>query len=495
MAILRWQVDTTHMKNAKIPYYHQAIDWPEFVKKYPPPREFVETIYTWDRNRIEKMQATRFVEAVSRAWKNPFYKEIWSQAGLVPGDIKSIADIGKLPVVSSSDFKLAIEKSPPWGKHQGVDEQTIRSQPLKIQTSGGTTGKPRPTFHGPIEWEINGMSPARALLIQGGAPGDLMQIPMTCYTGNAAWSYYYACHAWLGMVPITTGAGSVTPSRKQIDIAREWGTNIWLAGPYHVQLAQVAQDELGFDVRDLKTKFLHGFLGSDQTGKFRAELEEIWGCDVYDNYGTHEIGLPAFECREKCGMHFQEDLGYVEIVNPSSGDPVDMQAGEAGDLVYTSFYREHPPLIRYNLKDRVRIIDYGKKCACGSYLLRRGPHEGRSDDMVKLRGTNIHPESCQDAITNTSFTTGEYLCVVDTLRNSEGVYLSEEMTVKVEYQGPDSKTSDFKSSLEHRLKADLGVRVAVEVVPAGSLTSFTNVDGSEMKKRRLLDKRTTVSRS
>ena len=477
------------MARIDIPYYYKSLDWSQFVKKYPPPVEFEETVYRWSRDKIRKMQAERFIEAVKYAWTNPFYHARWTQAGLQPGDIQGIEDIQKLPIVSSLDFKAAIDAAPPWGAHQGVTPEDASTMPLKIQTSGATTGQPRPTFFAPIEWEMNGMSAARALFIQGARPGDVMQIPMTCYTGNAGWAYYHACHAWSGIVPVTTGAGSVTPSRRQLEIARDWGTNIWLAGPYHVQLAKTAQEELNFDVRDLNTKFLHAFLGSDESGKFRTALEELWGCEVYDNYGTHELGLPAFECREKAGMHLQEDLGYVEVVDPGTGQRVDMEKGEAGDLVYTSFYRQHPPLIRYNLKDRMRFVDYGQRCGCGSYLLRRDHHLGRSDDMVKLRGTNVYPEACQDAVNADSRSTGEYLCVVDALHSEDGVYLSEEMSVRIEYTDENVDLWDFREKLEMRLKSDLGVRVSVEPVPRDSLVALTSVDGSEIKKRRILDRR------
>lgn len=479
------------MAKVDIPYYYKSLNWNNFVAKFPPPAEFESSIYRWNRDQIRQLQETRFLEAMEIGWGNAFYQRIWKQAGLEPRDIRGLDDLHKLPIVSSEDFKVEIEDAPPWGLHQGVTPDDARHKPLKIQTSGGTTGKPRPTFFGPIEWELNGMSAARALFIQGARPGDVMQIPMTCYTGNAGWSYYLACHNWMGIVPLTTGAGSVTPSRRQLEFARDWGTNLWLAGAYHVQLAKTAQEELGFDVRDLNTRFLHAFIGADESGEFRTALEDLWGCDVYDNYGTHEIGLPAFECREKSGLHLQEDLGYTEIIDSQTGQPVDAASGEIGDFVYTSFYRQHPPLIRYNLKDRTRFVDHGERCACGSYLLRRDHHLGRSDDMVKLRATNVYPEACQDAVNSDPRTTGEYLCVVDDVKDEMGVRLSEEMTVKVEYRDANLDKQDFKRVLETRLKADLGVRVAVEPVSAGSLAEYTSVDGSEIKKRRLLDLRAT----
>jgi phenylacetate-CoA ligase len=249
-------------------------------------------------------------------------------------------------------------------------------------------------------------------------------------------------------------------------------------------LAKKAPEEAGFDVCDLKTKFITTFLGPDLSGQLRKELEELWGCDVYDNYGTHETALTNFECKEKAGMHFNEDLGYFEIVDTDTLQPV--KTGEEGDLIWTSFYRQHPPLIRYLLKDRVRIFDDGKKCACGSSLIRMDHFLGRSDDMVKLRGKNMYPMSCLDPIKADQRSTGEWICVVT--RTGDGVDATEEMTVKVEYKDEHIDKEDFKRKLEQALKSDLGVRVTVEPVPSGSLALLTGF-GKEGKAKRLLDLR------
>lgn len=288
-----------------------------------------------------------------------------------------------------------------------------------------------------------------------------------------------------GVIPITTGSGVVTPTRRQLEIAKEWGTNFWAANPEYLgYLAKKAPEEAGFDVRELNTKFITTFLGPDLSGELRKELEEMWGCDVYDNYGTHETALTNFECKEKAGMHFNEDLGYFEIVDTDTLQPV--KTGEEGDLVWTSFYRRHPPLIRYWLKDRVRIIDDGKKCACGSSLIRMDHFLGRSDDMVKLRGTNMYPMACLDSIKADQRSTGEWICVVT--RIGEGINAVEEMTVKVEYKDEQIDMIDFKKKLETALKTDLGVRVTVEPVPPGSLAPLTGF-GKEGKAKRLLDLR------
>ena len=199
----------------------------------------------------------------------------------------------------------------------------MQTTPMKLQTSGGTTGKPRPTLYAPQEWELNGLTHARVLYICGVRPGDRVQIPHTCSLGNAGWCCYKACHDYLGALPITTGTGAVTSSRRQIEIAQEWGTNVWYVRPeYATQLAKVARDELNFDVRDLKTKFLGCGLGPDTDNAFRNQLESLWGCDVYDMYGTHEMGMGAFECQHKSGMHFHEDSTFFEVVGVEDNKPV-----------------------------------------------------------------------------------------------------------------------------------------------------------------------------
>jgi phenylacetate-CoA ligase len=474
------------MEKIDIPYYYKSIDFEKLVKEYPPPGEFKETVYLWSREKIEKMQSERFKKIVHFAWINPFYRRIWKEAGIEPKDIRGIEDIRKLPVVTVFDFKAAIDAFPPFGDHQGITPEGAKKKPLKLQSSGGTTGKPRPTFFGPIEWEINGISSARALFIQGARPGDIMQIPTNASTANFAWCFYYACHAWLGVVPITSGSGIVTPTRRQIGLAREWGTNLWASFPeYMGHMGKVAIDELNFDVRDLRTKLIHTYLGSDLSGRLRRDLEEMWGCDVFDNYGTHEIGVPAFECREKAGLHFQEDLGYVEVVNPDTNEPVN--TGERGDLVYTSFYRQHPPLIRYNLKDLIRIIHSNKRCSCGSWLLRMDHFLGRSDEMVKLRGTNVYPMACLDAVRADPRSTGEWICIVDRL--GEGLDAKDEMIVKVECKDENMNMEDFKKRMEERLKLDIGVRVTVEPVPPGSLAPLTGYGSGQGKVKRLKDNR------
>ena len=473
------------MINVSIPYYYKSIDWEQFVTEYPPPVEFADTVYKWPRDKIQKLQDERFKRIAEIGWSHPFYKKRWTEAGLEPRNIGGIEDIEKLPVVSSYDFKDEIAALPPYGAHLRDPRELGKETPLKANSTGGTTGMPRPVLYDPVEWEINGLSAARGLFIQGARPGDICQIPNTNSIANFGWCYYIACHHWLGVMPLTTGSGLVTPSRRQIEIARDWGTNIWAAMPdYLTHLPKVAEEELGFDVRDLKTKFIHTGLGPDFSGELRNLLESLWGCDIYELYGTSEIGEACFECREKAGMHFNEDLYYLEILDTHTDEPAN--PGEPGDLVLTSFYRTNPPLIRYSTKDQTQFFDYGQRCGCGSYLTRMDHLIGRSDDMVKLRGTNVYPSACSDAVSNEPRANNRWLCVVKTV--GEGDEMRDEMTVRVEYKDENIDIEDFKRTLEVRLRSDLGVKVAVEPVPLDALKEFSSA-GREKKTKYLLDQR------
>jgi phenylacetate-CoA ligase len=472
--------------STSLPIYHNAVDWDALYRDYPLPDVFERTVYKWPAERVRELQNRRFLDVMQVGWRNAFYRKRWEAVGLSPGDIKSLDDIVKLPTINSEDIKQDQLEHPPWGVIQGAfATDYLGRQPVKVQTSGGTTGKPRATLYGPIEWEMNGLGGARCLYVLGARPGDVAQIPMTASLANTGWNFYKSCHDYLGILPVTTGSGVVTPSRRQLEYAFDWGTNIWTSFPeYLMQLAKVCREELKRDVRELKTKMIVTFLGPDVDNSFRREIEKVWGCDVYDVYGTHEMGGGGFECKAKSGMHFMEDTMYFEVLDTETNRSVPI--GQAGNLTVTIFFRHLPPLIRYNLRDLGRIVSQDQ-CSCGSCFRRMDKFLGRSDDMVKLRGTNVYPMACLPAVKSDARTSGEWICVVD--RSIQDGVPRDDMTVKVEIRhGITGDLSDLRQNLERRLHTDLGVKVAVELVEEGSLAEVANI-GREGKAKRLLDRR------
>jgi len=468
---------------SNLPIYQQAVDWDWLFREYPVPDIFEQSVWRWPREKVEALQERRVRETVQRGWNNPFYRELWQNAGLEQDDIQGLSDLPLLPTFTSDDIKQNQQAHPPFGSIQGIEVKD-GSIPLKVQTSGGTTGKPRPTLFGPIDWEMNGLTCARALYIQGARPGDIMQLPLTNSLANLGWAYYKACHDYLGILPLTTGSGNVLPTRKQLELAFDWGTTIWgNMAEYFTHVGAVAREELGREVAELGTKFIATFLGPDIEGDLRQAIEETWGCDVYDNYGTHEMGMGAFECREKHGLHFMEDCMYFEVVDTETLEPI--TPGKTGNLVVTVFHRRIPPIIRYNLRDLARVIS-ADTCGCGSNFRRMDHFLGRADEMVKLRGVNVFPMACLRAVRSDARTAGEWICVVE--RSHEGGEIRDDMTVQVETKSDVTDRAALHQALERELQHDLGVRVKVELVEEGALADIANYKG-EGKARRLLDRR------
>lgn len=131
---------------------------------------------------------------------------------------------------------------------------------------------------------------------------------------------------------------------------------------------------------------------------YRAFLERIFGCPIYDQYGCGECGSIAFECSEHSGLHITSEHCIVEIVNENFED-----AGyETGDIIVTDLDNYAMPFIRYKIGDRARLLE--KKCACGlAHPLLFGI-DGRSADTIVLKdGSKVHGVFFTDIIGEFNF--------------------------------------------------------------------------------------------
>lgn len=461
-------------------YYFEQIDWPAFVAEYPPPPHFAQAHSARSDEELRALQEHRFLARVADAWRVPFYQRHWGAVGLEPGDVTSLDDIEKIPMFTSDDLKDSIASAPPFGDFYLPEDGT--PAPWKLQTSGGSTGRPRPTRFDATALEVQGIQMARAFVQQGARRGDLAQITYTNALGNAAWNAYTAMLHWAGVTPLTTGTGAVTPSEKQLEYASVWGVDWWFArGEYLGRLVTVA-DEIGFDLHSLGTRFIHSYLGPDPDGSFRRSLQDAWNAPIYDNYGAHEIGLIGFECAERGHKHVNEDTVYLESVDVDTSASVGV--GAEASLVATSLHRNVPPMIRYNLRDL--LVRYPREtCGCGLRTSGLSMFLGRVDEMVKLRGMNVYPVACQSAVNRVPGTSGDYICVVDYI--GEGVARRERFVVQVERKDASVDATVLQEQLANELHHDLSVRVDVEIVEAGTLAEHTRL--GKDKVRRLLDLR------
>jgi phenylacetate-CoA ligase len=183
-------------------------------------------------------------------------------------------------------------------------------------------------------------------------------------------------------------------------------------------------------------------------------------------------------------MHVYEDTVVVEVVDVDSHLP--LPEGVTGSLVATSLHRSYPPIIRYDLRDRFAVFGR-QRCECGVSSLKLSQFQGRVDEMVKVRSTNVFPRAIGAVLADDLRSNGQYVCVVTSA--GKGVVKRTEMTVRVERSDSRVDTAQFEGDLRGKLKGALGVSVGVQIAEPGELAELTRYGDQEGKVRRLLDLR------
>ena len=450
----------------------------QLQRDYPPPPDYFRTTYRMPRDALRALQEKRFLATVKRGWEIPFFQRHWRAAGLEQGDIRSLDDLQKIPPYSVHEIRESIERNPPFGDFMGMSPEDGKRMPLVLQTSGGTTGLPRPMLYAPVDRETMAILGGRRFALHGIRPGDLVLVTYALGLSNGGMAPREALWRYTGAVPVMAGSGASTPTRRQVELIQAWKINVILGFPAYLRhMALVARDEMGIDVRTLGIRLIGTHLGRED----RRQIEQLWDAPCFDMYGTHESGMMGAECQHQSGLHVQEDAFILEVADPDTGRI--LPDGEKGTLYITTLYKWGAPQIRFNVND---ISAYATDtCACGSSMRRLQCIFGRADNMVKLRGVNVFPEAVGAVVVEDARSNGEYFCVVDRV----GEAGTDEMTVMVEARDTSVDAPALKTDLERRMKEVLGVRVTVEIHGSGALDCYTGTSKTS-KVKRLADRRT-----
>jgi phenylacetate-CoA ligase len=193
----------------------------------------------------------------------------------------------------------------------------------------------------------------------------------------------------------------------------------------------------------------------------RDHIQRVLGVTVTEVMGIGDIAPSLFgECPHQQGMHFC-GAGHVwaELVDPDSGEPMEIETGAVGELVYTALTREAMPIVRFRGSDIVRIE--GTSCECGRTSFRQRVL-GRRDDMFIVRGVNVYPTAILSVV-------GEFRPRVTgrarVIRESDATSIEPPIPVEVEVTELHGSDASLIADIENAIHARLTFRARVTLVP------------------------------
>jgi phenylacetate-CoA ligase len=341
----------------------------------------------WTRRLTEELLA----EQVQRCYEQaPFYRRKLDEAGVRPERVHAAEDLRRLPFTTKEELRASQEHAPPLGDFACADPLEV----VRVHLTSGTTGTPLALGYTVEDLRTSARIGARAVWAAGARPDDtiLHCMSYSFYTGGLA-DHDALEETGATMVPV--GLGQSARLLELWDGLRP--TALFSTLTYPLYLAEQAQ-AAGRDPRSLGLRKLivSGEPGG-QMAATRARVEELWDARLGDTYGLSDVwGTLAGECEERSGLHFLgQDAAYVELIEPDSGDPLALEPGARGELVFTHLARRATPVLRFRSRDVAEIV--AVECACGRSGFRFRV-VGRSDDMFRVRGVNVFPSAIDELL-------------------------------------------------------------------------------------------------
>lgn len=420
-----------------------------------------------DRKKIEDIQLERLRHMACKAYENvPFYKKRFDESGIKPEMIKSLSDLKNLPFTTKEDLR----DNYPFGLFAEPMKNVVR-----LHASSGTTGKP--VVAGYTKGDIEVWSEAIARIVTAGGidENDVVQISF----GYGLFTGGFGLHYGIEKVGATTVPMSSGNTQKQLMLMQDFGTTALVATPsYAMYLSEMIKEK---EIPRENFKLKYGFFGSEaMSEKMREKLEDSMGILVTSNYGLTEVMGPGVsgECIYKCGEHINEDMFIVEIIDPRTGEV--LPYGESGEVVITTLTKEAMPVLRYRTRDISYIIP--EPCTCGRTSYRLAPIQGRTDDMLKIKGVNLFPSEIESVVLEFPQVSPNYQLIL----RRENMLDTLEIVVELvdgSLLERFSEIEKLENEMKERLHSVLGLRAKLRLAEPKSIERTTG------KAKRIIDLR------
>lgn len=422
----------------------------------------VETLPIGELRHLQNIRLTALVKRLYATV--PFYKNQFDNIGLHPNDIKTVADLAKIPFTKKTDLRDHY----PYG---------MFAKPLtevrRIHASSGTTGKPTVVGYTQNDLEVFDEVVARSLYCAGARSGMKLHnaYGYGLFTGGLG---MHGGATKLGMAVIPVSGGM---TERQLTILQDFHPEVMCCTPSY---AQTLADE--FAKRNIDTKQLavkYAILGAEPwTEAIREQVEAGLNVQATNIYGLSEIigpGVSQEDVEEKgTGSYIWEDHFFPEVVHKDTGEP--LPYGEEGVLVFTTLTKEAFPLLRYWTND-ICSINYDKNAK--RTHIKMSSIKGRSDDMLIIRGVNLFHTQVEEVIHQFDFLSPNYRLIVERAGTMDTVAVEVEVAPDA-----DINNVDFAQQLKGKIKDTIGLSMQINLCPCDSIPRS---QGGKLS--RIIDKR------
>jgi phenylacetate-CoA ligase len=408
----------------------------------------MEPILGATRDELESLQLTRLRATLRHAYaNNANYKRKFDAASVHPDDLRSLADLARFPFTTKADLREAY----PFGFFSVPREQIAR-----VHASSGTTGKPTVVGYTRNDLVTWGNLVARSIRAAGGRAGMTVHVAYGygLFTGGLG-AHYGAEAAGCTVIPMSGGQ-----TEKQVQLIRDFAPDIIMVTPSYMLAILDEFKRQGIDPRS--TSLRVGIFGAEPWGDgMRAEIESAFNIDACDIYGLSEVmgpGVAQEFAHTKDGATIWEDHFVAEIVDPTTGEVV--ADGEQGELVFTSLTKEAMPVIRYRTRDRTRLLP-----GSATAMRRMAKINGRTDDMLIIRGVNVFPSQIEELILCCKGLAPHYQIEVTRPNRLDEISIVVEARPELEHHAHRAEAAVLAATL----KDNIGISADIRVAASGSL--------------------------
>jgi len=328
------------------------------------------------RDEIVAYQSAHLRRLVSHAYRSvPYYRALFDRHGVAPHHVRTVADLALIPVTT----KRALQRAPA----VEVVARGLDPDRLLVHSTSGSSGEPLSIRRTWLEERLGTAFRLRALRDLGLRVTDRrVGVGLLRPHDPRDWDLLQRMLRALGLYRKASVDCRSAPE-EILGRLEELRPDVIVGFPGVI--CRIAQVILGDRPTTLRPRLLISG-GEVLTPLMRREITEAFGAPVVELYGTHELGMIAWQCTKRGGFHVSDDNVIVEVLK--DGRPA--RSGEVGEVVATRLHALAMPFIRYRLGDLVTQGD--TPCPCGAPFSTILTVQGRMLDYFPLaNGRLFHP--------------------------------------------------------------------------------------------------------